>query len=157
MSDMDGVAEIEVLDDRGCVGSVMVHVVAASELARAPMAAPVDAHHAIAAVQEEKHLGIPVVATKRPAMVENNGLALAPVFVEDLDAVARCDRAHGLDSVAPVGRKDCAKLADCASATRGHALAATAKPLMKSRRCRSASQPAYHQNRWRSLNNSRLQ
>src|SRR5262249_33338971 len=29
---------------------------------------------AIAAVQEEKHLGIPVVATKRPAMVENNGL-----------------------------------------------------------------------------------
>jgi hypothetical protein len=51
-------------------------------------------------VQEEQHLGIPVVGAERPAMVEDTGLALALVFVEDLDAVLGCNRVHGLESVA---------------------------------------------------------
>src|SRR6516162_3631547 len=52
---------------------------------------------------------IPVVATERPALVEDNRLATFPVFVEDLGAVVGCDRAHGLDSVAAVGRSGLCK------------------------------------------------
>jgi hypothetical protein len=58
------------------------------------MAATVDADHAIAMVDEEKHLGIPVVGAERPAMMEDNRLALAPVFVKNFDAVLRFDKAH---------------------------------------------------------------
>src|SRR5215471_19665053 len=47
MADMDGVAEIQVLDDRGCVGSVMVHVVAVGHLTRTSVAAPVDSYDAV--------------------------------------------------------------------------------------------------------------
>src|SRR3974377_294856 len=104
MADMDGIAQIGVPDDRGCVGSIMVEVVAVGYLGRPSMAAAVDSHHAIAVVKEEQHLGIPVVATERPAMVEDNGLALAPISVEDLDAVPGRDRVHGLRSVATVGK-----------------------------------------------------
>ena len=43
VADVDGVAQIEMLDHRGGVGGVMVHVVAVADLARAAMAAPVDA------------------------------------------------------------------------------------------------------------------
>jgi hypothetical protein len=45
-------------------------------------------------LDEEQHLGIPVVRAERPTMVEDNGLAVAPVFVEDLDTVFGCDRSH---------------------------------------------------------------
>src|SRR5215468_3031858 len=98
MTDMDGVAEIQVLDHGGCVGGVMVHVMAIGHLTRASMAAPIDPHHAITMVDEEQHLGIPVVGAQRPAVVEDNGLAMAPVFVEDLDSVLGGDGAHGLGS-----------------------------------------------------------
>src|SRR6516165_1273265 len=63
------------------------------------MAATVDADHAIAMLDEEQHLGVPVVGAERPAMMEDDRLALAPVLVEDLCAVVGCDRAHGFDSV----------------------------------------------------------
>jgi hypothetical protein len=45
-------------------------------------------------VDEEQHLGIPVVGAERPAMMEDNRLALAPVFVKDFDAILRFDKAH---------------------------------------------------------------
>ena len=41
-----------------------------------------------------QHLGVPVVGAERPAMMENDRLALAPVLVEDLSAVFRFDKAH---------------------------------------------------------------
>jgi hypothetical protein len=42
--DMDGIAKIEMLGDCSRIGSVMVHVVAVRHLARASMAATVDAN-----------------------------------------------------------------------------------------------------------------
>src|SRR6516164_9035351 len=68
------------------------------------MAATVDADHAIALLDEEQHLGVPVVGAERPAMMEDYGLPPAPVFVEDLCAVVSCDRVHSVHSVAAVGR-----------------------------------------------------
>src|SRR6202022_923972 len=43
-----------------------------------------------------QHLGVPIVARKRPAVAENNRLARTPVLVEDLRAIGRSDRAHVL-------------------------------------------------------------
>src|SRR5277367_989250 len=94
VADMDGIAEIEMLDDRGRVGGIMVHVVALRHLARTSVAATVDADHAIAVLEEEQHLGIPVVRTERPAVMEYNWLPLAPVFVEDVRAVFGFDHWH---------------------------------------------------------------
>jgi hypothetical protein len=59
------------------------------------MAATVDANYPIAMLDEEQHLGVPVVGTQGPAMMEDNRLALTPVLVKDLSAVFRFDKAHG--------------------------------------------------------------
>ena len=69
------------------------------------MAPAIDANHPVALVNKEQHLSIPVVGTERPTMVEDDRLAASPVFVEDLCAVVGGDRAHGLDSVAAVGKE----------------------------------------------------
>ena len=86
MADVDGVAQVEVLDDRGGIGGVVVHVVAVADLARAAVAAPVVGDDAIALAEEEEHLGVPVVGAQRPAVVEHDrlGVLRAPVLVEDL-------------------------------------------------------------------------
>jgi hypothetical protein len=51
------------------------------------MAATVDTDHAITMLNEEQHLGIPIVGAERPGMMENDRLPLAPVLVEDFHAV----------------------------------------------------------------------
>src|SRR5262249_45903071 len=94
VTDMDGIAKIEMLGDCGGVSSIMVHVVPVRHLTRAAMATAVDTDHAIAMLDEEQHLGVPVVGAERPAMMEDNRLALAPVLVEDLSAVLRFNEAH---------------------------------------------------------------
>src|ERR1022692_88715 len=53
----------------------------------------------VAVLQEEQHLGVPVVGRKRPAVTKDNRLARAPVLVEDLRSVGRRDRAHALPPV----------------------------------------------------------
>src|SRR6516164_7330349 len=107
VADMDGVAEVQMLDDGSRVGGVVVHIVAVRHLARPPVAAAINADHPVALLDKKQHLSVPVVGTERPAMVEDNRLATPPVFVEDLCAVVGCDRAHGLDSVAAVGSGFC--------------------------------------------------
>ena len=92
---MDGVAQIEMLDHRGGVGGIVVHVVAVRHLARAAVAAAVMRDDAIAMLDEEQHLRVPVVGAQRPAMVEHDRLALAPVLVEDLGSVLCLDIRHG--------------------------------------------------------------
>jgi hypothetical protein len=62
MADVDGVAQVEVLDDGGGVGGVVVHVVAVADLARTAVSAPVMGDDAIAVRDEEEHLVVPVVA-----------------------------------------------------------------------------------------------
>ena len=63
-------------------------------LGRAAVAATVVGDHAVAVLHEEHHLGVPVVGTERPAVVEHDRLTAAPVLVEDLRAVLGGDEGH---------------------------------------------------------------
>src|SRR5437016_14448853 len=65
---------------------------AAAGLGGAAMAAPVMGYDAIAVLEEEQHLRIPIIGRQRPAVAEHDGLTFAPVLVEDLNAVFGGDR-----------------------------------------------------------------
>ena len=77
------------LGNRCGVCRVMVHIMAEIDLLRSAMAAPVMGDDAIALVQEEEHLRVPIVGRERPAMMEHDrlGILASPVLVEDVDAV----------------------------------------------------------------------
>src|SRR4030095_9452634 len=60
----------------------------------AAMAAPVVGYDAIATLDEEQHLRVPIIGRQGPAVAEHDRLAVAPVLVEDLNAVFGGDRAH---------------------------------------------------------------
>jgi len=49
------------------------------------MAAPVADYDAIAVLEEEQHLRVPIVARQLPAVAEHDGLTLAPFFIIDVD------------------------------------------------------------------------
>src|SRR6476646_5951110 len=76
----------------------MIHVMAATGLGGAAMAAPVVGYDAIALLEEEKHLRVPIIGRQRPAVAEHDGLTFAPVLVEDLNAVFGGDRGHVIAS-----------------------------------------------------------
>src|SRR5438477_11631659 len=81
----------------------MIHVVAIGRLARTSMPAPIMRDDAIAMVQEKHHLPVPVIRSERPAVRKHNRLSFTPVLVENLCAVLRRDRAHGLSSFSGMG------------------------------------------------------
>jgi hypothetical protein len=95
MSDVNGVAQVEVRGQGRDVRGIRVHLVAGRRLRRAPVAPAIVGDHAEPLRQEKHHLGIPIVGGQRPAVMEDDGLPGAPVFVEDLGAVLGRDRAHG--------------------------------------------------------------
>ena len=107
VADVDGVAQVEMLDDRRGVGGVVVHVVAVATWLERPWPRRSMGDDAIALLQEEEHLGVPVVGAQRPAVMEHDRLALAPVLVEDLGAVFGGDVGHR-DPLPPefAGRQD---------------------------------------------------
>src|SRR5580698_2794379 len=80
--------------ERGEVIGVVIQVVACLDLTGASVAAAVMRDDAIALFQEEHHLVVPVVGGERPAVRENDGLAGAPVLVENCDSIFRGDRWH---------------------------------------------------------------
>src|SRR5439155_17917434 len=82
---------------------VMIHIVAIGPLARTSMPAPIMRDDAIAMVQEKHHLRVPIVCSERPAVRKHNRLSFTPVLVENLCAVLRRDRAHGLSSFSEMG------------------------------------------------------
>ncbi len=51
------------------------------------MTAAIVCDYTIAALQEEHHLGVPIVRAQRPPVVEEKRLAVAPIFIVDLGAV----------------------------------------------------------------------
>jgi hypothetical protein len=65
VTDMDGVARVEVGDELGDVGGVVVHVVTVGDLARPTVTAPVVGDYAIALLEEVEHLRIPVIGAQR--------------------------------------------------------------------------------------------
>jgi len=85
-------------DDSGSVGGVVFHVVAAADLARPAMAAPVMGDDAVALLDEEEHLRIPVVTAQGSAVMKDDRLTGAPVLVEDMCSVFGCDCRHGITS-----------------------------------------------------------
>jgi len=100
---MYGVAEIEVGSQRSEVVGVMVHVVTVGGLCGASVSAAVMGDDAVAVLQKKQHLGVPIVARKRPTVAEDDRRARAPVLVEDVRAVGRGDRAHALPPLIRVG------------------------------------------------------
>src|SRR6185295_5068533 len=96
MADVHGVSEIEVLDDGCGVGSVVIHVVALTDLTRPTVTAAVVRDHAVALVEEIQQLRVPVIGAEWPAVMEHQRLRVfwAPVLVEDFSAVVRRHHAH---------------------------------------------------------------
>src|SRR5271156_5132668 len=94
MANMDDIFQVEMSHKSGQVVSVMVHIVAVASLSGASMATAVMGDHAIAMMQEEQHLRVPIIGRKRPAMAEHNRLTFTPVFIVDRDAILCRDRVH---------------------------------------------------------------
>src|SRR4030088_2382926 len=91
---MHGPLEVEMCGQRRQIVGVMIHVMAATGLRGAAMATPVMGYDAIAVLEEEQHLCVPIIGRQWPAVAEHDGLTFAPVLVEDLNAVLRRDSAH---------------------------------------------------------------
>ena len=94
MADVDGLLEVEMFGERGQIVGVMIHVVAVIGLGGTAVPAPVVGDDAIALLEEEQHLSVPVIRRERPAVRENNRLSSAPVLVIDLCSVFCGDRRH---------------------------------------------------------------
>src|SRR5260221_5277885 len=105
MSDVNGILQVERLHEGRQVGGVGRHVVAVPGLAGTAVAAPVVRDATVAARGEEEHLVFEGVRAERPAVAEDDGLALAPVLVVDLGAVLRRDVSHAGFSWRSVGRE----------------------------------------------------
>ena len=95
MADMDGVSQVELLDELGQIIGIGVHVVAGPRLARPAVTATVMGNAEISVRGQEEHLVLECVGTERPSMAEDDGLTRAPVIVVDLGTVLRRDRCHG--------------------------------------------------------------
>src|SRR5262245_53474535 len=89
VADMDRISQVKVLEHGGSVGGVVIHVVTVAHLRRAAMAAPIVSDDAVALLQEEEHLGVPVVRAEGPSVVKDNwlGIARPPILVIDFRAV----------------------------------------------------------------------
>src|SRR6266436_2174065 len=83
----------------------MIHVMAATGLRGTAMSAPVVGYDAIAVLEEEQHLRVPIIGRQRPAMAKHNGLTFAPVLVVDLRSIFRRNCRHGMFSFALVRLK----------------------------------------------------
>jgi hypothetical protein len=66
--DVDGVVQVQVLDECGEVVGVVVEAVPAGGLGGAAVSAPVVGDHAVTLGQEEQHLVVPVVAGQWPTV-----------------------------------------------------------------------------------------
>jgi len=58
----------------------MIHVMAAIGLGGTAMSAPVVGYDAIAVLEEEQHLRVPIIGRQRPAVAKHDGLTFAPVL-----------------------------------------------------------------------------
>src|SRR6185503_9743372 len=94
MTNVNGVAQVELLNQLVYVCRVSVHLVAGVRLGLASMSTPIMSDDAKSLVKKEHHLAVPVVSGQGPTMVKEERLSFAPVLVIDLRSVLRCDCAH---------------------------------------------------------------
>src|SRR5882757_3009393 len=104
MPNMNGVLEIELLDEFCEIVGVRVHVVAVPRLARTSVAAAVMSNASKATGGEIEHLVFERIGAERPAVAEDHRLPGAPVLVVDLCAVLGRNLAHGVLSFGRIGR-----------------------------------------------------
>src|SRR5205807_9848232 len=83
----------------------MIHVMAASGLGGTAMSAPVVGYDAIAVLEEEQHLRVPIIGRQRPAVAKHDGLTFAPVLAVDLRPIFRRNCRHVMFSLALVSHK----------------------------------------------------
>src|SRR5580692_9034954 len=63
------------------------------------MSAPVVRDNAIALIEEEHHLIVPIIGRERPAVAKHDGLTFAPILVINFDSVFRGNRGHVMTSL----------------------------------------------------------
>ena len=94
VSDQYGVMEVESLDDGGEVVGVVVEIIAVPGLTRPASTPAVVGDCAEAAVGDELRRTVPRIGGQRPPLAEDDGLAAAPVLVEDVDPIGGGDKGH---------------------------------------------------------------
>src|ERR1700739_4388798 len=102
--------EVEMCGHRRQVAGVVIHVMAAAGLSGAAMTTPVVGYDAIAVLEEEQHLRVPVIGAQWPAVREHDWLSGTPILEVDLRSVLNCDSAHFLFSWFVVRRSRTARL-----------------------------------------------
>src|SRR5271167_3317180 len=94
VADMNCVLQVKLFGE-GCeIVGVGVHLVAIPRLSGTAVPSPVMGNDSKATLAEKEHLSVPVVCGEWPAMAEDDGLAAAPVFVENLRSVFGGNRRH---------------------------------------------------------------
>src|ERR1700694_4175700 len=83
----------------------MLDVMAATGLGGTAMSAPVVGNDAIAVLEEEQHLRVPIIGRQRPAVAQHDGLPFAPVLVVDFRPIFRRNCRHLMFSFALVSLK----------------------------------------------------
>jgi hypothetical protein len=96
---MDRVPQVEMLNHRGGVSGVVIHVVTVGNLRGSTVSASIMGDDPIALCHEVEQLRVPVIGTQRPAMMEDERLSVlgTPIFVEDLNAILGGNTAHAFD------------------------------------------------------------
>jgi hypothetical protein len=61
MPDVNGVPQIEMIDNGGRIGGVVIHIMPVTDLTRSAVAAPVMRDNPVTLAEEEQHLVIPIV------------------------------------------------------------------------------------------------
>src|SRR5690349_852276 len=76
------------------VVGVVIHVMPVTGLRRSSMSAPVVGYDAIAVIEKENHLVVPIIGGEWPAVAEHDRLTFPPVLVVNLRSIFGRDRGH---------------------------------------------------------------
>src|SRR6266513_1520449 len=85
MTYVHGVFQIKMHGQRCKIVGIVIHVVAVARLGGPAVAASIMGYYAIAVLEEEQHMRVPVIGRQRPTMTKDNRLSFAPVLVIDVD------------------------------------------------------------------------
>src|SRR5438309_8994893 len=103
MANVNGVLQVEMRGQRRQVIGIVIHVVTLANLSGPATASAVMRYDAIAVLEEEQHLRVPVIGRQQPAMAEHNGMTFAPVLVVDVRPVFGCTHVtHSLPVLLPL-------------------------------------------------------
>jgi hypothetical protein len=94
-ADQDHLTQVKHVHERREVVGVVVHVVPVPDRGGSPVPPAVVRDGTEAVGRQVELLGLPAVAAEAPAMAEHDGLSVAPVLVEDVDAIGDGDEGHG--------------------------------------------------------------